>query len=272
MKYFRHEIINPNLIRIIDILDNCLYLVIGEKKACLLDTGDGFGNLNEYVSQFTDLPLFVILTHGHIDHGSGAGDFKTVYLHPNDVELFYKHCSSDFRLSRYRSDERTKMIPLQDFVPIFDGKLEMIEDEQEFDLGGITIKMLPVFGHTFGMMVPLIKELRVAIFGDACGVGTLLFGEESPTIAEYRENLLYLKTFENEYDYIYRNHGTFHSPKELLDNVIACTDKILSGKYQFDEVEMMGRVFKVVEPIDENGERLDGKQGNLKFIDVSSSK
>lgn len=266
MTYFRHEIINPKLIRIIDILNNCCYLVIGEKRACLLDTGDGFGDLKAYAKQFTDLEIFVILTHGHIDHGAGAGDFTEVYLHPNDFKLFYQHNSSDFRLARYRKQAKLAEIPIKDFIPIFTGELQPLENEQEFDLGGVTIKMLPVFGHTFGMMVPLIKEMRVAIFGDAAGVGTLLFGKDSPPMAEYKQALLYLKTFEAEYDEIYRNHGTFESPKELLDNVITCVDKVLAGQTDFMEIETLGRRFKVVEPIDEAGNRLDGKQGNLKFL------
>lgn len=46
---------------------NC-YLVGGETKSLLIDTGWGLGNLNELVESITSLPLNVVFTHGHPDH------------------------------------------------------------------------------------------------------------------------------------------------------------------------------------------------------------
>ena len=48
MVYFTSEKLTNRITRIRDILGTCLYLVEGNKKACLLDTGDGYGNLKEY--------------------------------------------------------------------------------------------------------------------------------------------------------------------------------------------------------------------------------
>lgn len=143
------------------------------------------------------------------------------------------------------------------FLPIHDG--------QCFDLGGITIRMIEVPGHTPGIMCPLILEERTIIFGDACGVGVLLFDEFSSTVSEYKNSLGKLKTLEGEYDRIYRNHGTFWSPKELLDHVIECCDLILSGKD--DHVPVMEHGYKLfsAHKLSEDGSRADGKEGNIKY-------
>lgn len=53
--------------------------------------------------------------------------------------------------------------------------------------------MIPVAGHTPGMMCPLIEEDRICIFGDACGVSVLLMGEYSSNVSEYKQSLLNLK-------------------------------------------------------------------------------
>ena len=37
------------------------YLVTGEERAALIDTGTGIGNLREVVEQLTDLPVIVVL-------------------------------------------------------------------------------------------------------------------------------------------------------------------------------------------------------------------
>ena len=53
-------------------------------------------------------------------------------------------------------------------------------------------------GHTPGMMCPLVIEDRLIIFGDACGVGVLLFDEYSSSVLEYKNSLLSLKQYESE--------------------------------------------------------------------------
>lgn len=46
-----------------------MYLIEGTKKAFLLDTGIGIGNVKEIVEKITNKPIEVCLTHGHGDHG-----------------------------------------------------------------------------------------------------------------------------------------------------------------------------------------------------------
>ena len=49
----------------------CAYLIEGDDKAILLDTGFGYGDLKAFVDTLTTLPYEVILTHGHPDHAGG---------------------------------------------------------------------------------------------------------------------------------------------------------------------------------------------------------
>lgn len=265
MNYFRHEKITEDVYRIIDILDNCFYLVIGEEKACLLDTGDGFGPLRDYVETLTEKYVFVILTHAHLDHVGGCVFYDEVYLNPKDNPLFKDHNDSNYRLKYYQENDVVKDVPIKNFNRNFSNTLKPIANEEIFDLGNLHIKMIEVAGHSMGIMIPIIQEKRIAIFGDACGVGTLLFAQGSTSINGYRDNLLNFKKYEDEYDIILRNHGTFESPKELLDNVIEATAIILQGNYVKEPIQSHGFEFLVAYEIDEYGNRVDGKQGNIKF-------
>ena len=56
------------------------FLVVGEERAALIDTGAGMGNLAKEVKEITDKPLYVLNTHGHVDHAGGNGQFPVVYL------------------------------------------------------------------------------------------------------------------------------------------------------------------------------------------------
>lgn len=57
-----------------------MYLLEGEEKALLLDTGYGAGNLRPYVERLTEKPVIVANTHYHPDHSGGNGEFEEVYV------------------------------------------------------------------------------------------------------------------------------------------------------------------------------------------------
>ncbi|WP_333888178.1 MBL fold metallo-hydrolase [Clostridium sp.] len=60
------------------------YLIIGEKSACLIDTGLGIGNIKEVTDSLTSLPIKVITTHVHWDHIGGHKYYEDIYVHKGD--------------------------------------------------------------------------------------------------------------------------------------------------------------------------------------------
>lgn len=264
MKDFKTEVLNEHFIRIIDISGVCCYLVIGEKRAVLLDTCCGYGDLRAFVETLTDKPVFVILTHGHHDHMGASSLFDEVYMNPDDNEVFCSFGSTKRRLHDIREMTGVSTITEADLIPVRTAEIMPIRDGDQFDLGGLTVQMILVKGHTPGMMCPLLVEDRKIIFGDACGVGVLLFDEFSSTVSEYRESLRRLKQFEDNYDEVYRNHGTFVSGKELLDHVIECCDLILAGEDDRMPVVVHGFDLFAAKQTDGHG-RVDGKEGNIMY-------
>ena len=67
-----------------------MYLLLGEEKALLIDTGWGAGNLRGLVEKLTDKPVEVILTHGHLDHSGGNGEWEKVMIHSKLAMLFHQ--------------------------------------------------------------------------------------------------------------------------------------------------------------------------------------
>ena len=65
-----------------------MYLVCGSEQACLIDSAYGLTDLRELVGELTKLPVFVVNTHGHVDHVLGNHWFDRVLMHPADHSLY----------------------------------------------------------------------------------------------------------------------------------------------------------------------------------------
>lgn len=265
MESFKSEKLSDRLYRITEFSGVCCYLIVGDDRACLLDTCCGYGNIKEYVETLTSKPAFVILTHGHHDHMGGAALFDEVYMNLDDMPVYNSYASIDLRVKEAKVFPHTAHLEEKDIIPTRVKPIKDIKDGDIFDLGGITIKMILVKGHTPGIMCPLIQEEKTIIFGDACGVGVLLFDEYSSTVSGYKESLLNLKKYEDDYMTIYRNHGTFFSNKDLLDNVIQCCDLILEGKDDHEPVEFHGYKLFAAKNTNNGHGRADCKEGNIMY-------
>lgn len=267
MNGFTHERLSEHLIRIVDSTKTCCYLVIGSQRACLLDTTNGLDDIRLCAESLTDKPLFVVLTHAHLDHMGGSGLFDEVWLNPADRPVYEFKTSAGHRLQDAKNRLHLNINDIKELPKIYNGVFRDLYEGQCFDLGGITIEMVAVPGHTPGMMCALLQEDRTMIFGDACGVAVMLMDEFSSCVSEYRQSLLHLKTYEDRYDTVYRNHGTFVSPKELLYNVIECCDLVLAHKDAHIPMQVYGHNLFICQPLAPGTtERADGKQGNLLYL------
>ena len=265
MEFFTSEKITDNITRIRDVCGVFVYLIEGNAQACLLDTGDGFGNLREYVASLCKKPYIVLLTHGHIDHASGAGLFDEVYMNHADLDIVKQHTAIPFRVEHAKEDDFLKELALEDYNPIYTKDYIPLFDGQVFDLGGIHIRAITTPGHTPGMTMFLIEEERIILFGDGCGQKVLLFDDDSSNVQEYLQSLEKIKKIEPLYDRIIRNHTTGESPKELLDNVMLCAKQILTHSDAREKTIFANVTLYSAKELNEQQFPKDGSEGNILY-------
>ena len=263
MDFFTAEKISPSTTKVTDITGVAVFLVEGAEKCALIDTATGAGGLKGYVEALTDKPVEVILTHGHCDHAGGAVGFEKVWLHKNDWELVKHHATMDMKTD-YAHFTTGKELPLEDFAPERTEGYLPLEDGQVFDLGGVTLEILHVPGHTQGMVCVLNREERTILFGDACNPSTFLWAAEASCVEEYRRSLLELKKQEGRWDTVWLSHGPTAIDKAVLDGVIAVCDAIMAGKNDWQPFDFMGNALRIAQK--EKGHvRLDGGLGNIVY-------
>ena len=131
------------------------YLVVGEDRACVIDTMNGYNDLNRAVREITDKPVTVVNTHGHPDHIFGNVSFQEAFLHPADLELARSFTESPEFVEICRKENLT----VPPFRPILPGDV--------IDLGGRTLEVFGLPGHTPGGILLLLREDRVLFTGDS---------------------------------------------------------------------------------------------------------
>lgn len=246
---FPHKEISPNTFEIGEFDCASVFLLIGDEKAMLIDTGVGIGDLKGFVEKLTDKPLMVCYTHNHIDHVGGACAFDHAYIHPKDMADFSDGGGIGLSLEARRGyakwiAEREKgNYPYQPEVDITEWgpqpPLFPLEDGQIIDLGNRKVSVIDCPGHTAGSIAFLDENSRTLFLGDACNCNLLLGRAKrgTPNFVSIEKTLSHLKRLQNlhaAYDryfnghYDYRAFGEPLGEDALRDAITAC-EQIVAG-------------------------------------------
>lgn len=201
------------------------YLLAGEKQALLLDTGYGTIPLDEIVSSLTALPVTVLCTHGHFDHIGGIGFFPTALMHRADRELYHQH-----------KQEVRKIAP-DCIAPEAAEELEWFDGELTVDLGGRTLEVFPVPGHTRGCVAVLDVERRQIFTGDTCCKAAVLLNfDHSADLATFRSSIRSILQRKDRYDTTWPAHHAKPVGVEIPEQFLAAADLLLEGKAEGEAI------------------------------------
>lgn len=267
-KFFKVKKIDTNIYRIAGVNGELMYLVEGKKKAALIDTGTGIGNLKEVVEKITNKPIIVLLTHGHVDHAPGSALFDNVYMSFADKALYKEHDTMQVREGfTAGSYKDAKSLTPNDYIPIkTSDNFKDLKDGATFKLGGTTLEAIAAPGHTFGMTAILIKEKRVLLTGDACNFSTFLFDNTTLGLTSYQNSMKnLLKRTDGKFDKIYISHMSGDAPKTLVSDMINLIDEIKAGKADNIPFEFMGMKAFIAKKVDANFMRVDGGTANVVY-------
>lgn len=155
------------------------YLLIGDKKAALIDTGLGIGNIKEVVEGLTSLPIIVLTTHAHWDHIGGHHYFNEIYAHHLDARWLEEGLPLPIDTIKNEVIKDTKVEDLpKDFniedYQIFCGEVHhRLKNEEVIDLGNRSIQALHTPGHSPGHVCYYEEERGNLFSGDLLYKGTL---------------------------------------------------------------------------------------------------
>ena len=212
------------------------YLVIGSEKACLIDTMESEENIAALVKTLTDKPIIVVNTHGHPDHIHGNVYFDDVYIHPADRNM----------AAMFMGDEQLSRRPR---LPLYHG----LKEGDTLGLGGKTLEIYDIPGHTEGGILLLLKEDRILFTGDAINHHCWLQLGGCLSIEKALESLERVLFLENEADRILHGHAFDFDDISLMRCMAKGLREILDGKtdrdmpYHFFGGDCLQHPFETVE-------------------------
>ena len=193
-------------------------LLVGEHHALLFDTGYGFEDLHALVRRITDLPLYVVNSHGHVDHAAGNWQFNEVFIHPADVPVCVEHNGPRMRMAELDQAELPEGFCLEEYLSHGCGRLRPVGEGDVFDLGGKTLEVVELPGHTAGSIGLYWREEKLLYVGDAVNCFVWLFLPEATKLSVYRDTLY--KVRDMDIDRMIQSHEPRVMPKSCLDDYI----------------------------------------------------
>lgn len=221
--------------------DVYMYLLVGEEKALLIDSGYGLLDLKKIIRGITDKPIICACTHGHLDHALGAWQFEESYLHSLDFSVYRKHADSEFL--RYIGKNgiswkpSKKTLADQAYTALID-RLTSVNYPQFKpldDIGVIELGNRPVYwrllpGHTQGSVAFFDRKNHAVFDGDGAPKGVWLFLEESSPLSEFIRTTYDYAAFLRNNGITRRFPGHQKNPLTIEDveHLTACAEKALS--------------------------------------------
>jgi len=233
MGYYAAREIYPWLHSIRDPQGVFCYLAVGAERALLFDAAYGVGSLPDAVREITDKPFDVVLGHGHLDHAMGAYQFDEVWLHESDFGLCEEHCSEEFRKMNL-GDLAAKGAPLPEgfdadaYAKAGAGRLKKMETGRVFDLGGLSMEVVGMEGHTAGSVGLLARERRVLLDSDSASNHVWMFLEESLPLSEYAAMLERVAAL--GFDTFFGGHFDDPRPKSDFEKYIRAAREAPAGE------------------------------------------
>jgi glyoxylase-like metal-dependent hydrolase (beta-lactamase superfamily II) len=195
------------------------YLVIGSKRAAMIDCLMDATGLYAKARELTELPIDLLITHGHRDHcGVSVQEFKdsgcTVYMDTVDLPLLEARSHRKFSIGFFADIKAVK----------------------NFTLGDVQLEVIPLGGHSAGSVVFFDKKRQFLFSSDAIGAGILhLFGPTRLLLHEFRDNLKIVYDELKQYSdlRIYPGHRNQEPVKPLgikyMRDVYETAELVISG-------------------------------------------
>jgi len=210
------------------------YLILGEKRALLFDTGMGISDIKKVTAELTKLPIIVVNSHTHDDHVGGNWQFDTIYAMDTDFTRTNARGSREDAQAEITPDQICGMLP-----KTFDAKsyatrpwkiTSYIHDGDKIDLGGRNIEVIATPGHTPDALSLLDRANGLLFTGDTYYPAPIWLFRPETDLDAYAASIRRLASLAPKVKLVLGAHNIPVAPPTVLPRLVAAFDAVRAGK------------------------------------------
>jgi glyoxylase-like metal-dependent hydrolase (beta-lactamase superfamily II) len=169
------------------------YLITGQQKALLFDTGMGIGDIKKVTSELTKLPIVVLNSHTHHDHVGGNWQFDTIYGMDTNFTRANARGSRDAAQAEVAPSELCGDLPAGFDKQKYETKPWKItaykHGGDRLDLGDRILEVIATPGHTPDSISLLDREHGLLFTGDTYYPGEIWLHDPVTDLAAYEASI-----------------------------------------------------------------------------------
>lgn len=218
------------------------YLIIGEDRALLFDTGLGVAAIRPVAQALTALDIVVVNSHNHYDHIGGNHEFDDLRGVDHPYTVGWRRNAPETRFGPALEPEwLSKPLPegmtAETFMRRPFAITGVIADGDVIDLGGMTLEVVAAPGHSPDSICLLDRGGRRLFVGDVFYPGALYAHIEGSDLAAYRDSAAKLAALQPGVDVVLTAHNTPVSDSAVLNRMKEAFDAIAAGTAAYAEAD-----------------------------------
>jgi glyoxylase-like metal-dependent hydrolase (beta-lactamase superfamily II) len=210
------------------------YLILGEKRALLFDTGMGISDVKKLTGELTKLPIIVVNSHTHDDHVGGNWQFDTVYGMDTDFTRANAKGSRTDAQAEIASGEICGDLPKH-----FDAKTyatkpwkisRFLNDGDKIDLGNRTIEVIATPGHTPDAICLLDRTNGLLFTGDTYYPAPIWLFRPETDFGAYAASIKRIAALAPQLKLVLGAHNVPVAPPSVLPRLVTAFQQARDGR------------------------------------------
>jgi glyoxylase-like metal-dependent hydrolase (beta-lactamase superfamily II) len=211
------------------------YLVLGDEKAALIDTGNGIGEIKKLVEKITDLPVIVVNTHTHGDHIGGNHQFSEILVYDSS---FSRDRANNGQSKEQMGNYLDSDMVWKPFPDYFDPETwsikpfkvnKWLKDGDSIELGGRVLEVIHTPGHSPDSICLIDKENKLFWTGDSFYPAPIYVYSPTSSLEHFIESFAKMVELMPKYEWVMPSHNEPKMEKHLIEECYNAAKNIKAG-------------------------------------------
>ena len=210
------------------------YLIVGEKRALLFDTGMGISDLKKLTPELTKLPIIALNSHTHDDHVGDNWEFETIYGMNTDFTRANARGSREDAQAEIAPGEICGTLPKGFDAEAYATRpwkiTAYMHDGDRFDLGGRVVEVIATPGHTPDAISLIDRGNGLLFTGDTYYPAPIWLFRPETDLDAYAASIRRLAALAPEVKVVLGAHNIPVASPSVLARLVAAFDVVRAGK------------------------------------------